>query len=474
MVKTSMNPRCKSTLKSLAEVIFSNTTTIISGIIVGFVIPKVTSVEGYGFCKTFSLYIAYTGLLSMGIIDGIVLRYGGVDYSDYDCPLFRSIFRWYCLIQAFFVIIVLSISAYIEDENYRFIIIALSIYLFFANLTGYFQQISQITQKFREYSASKVIQSIIRIVGGLALLVLYLDRGEIVDYRLYIGITTAEYVLISIGYIIIYRQIVFGNAESLKKTKTTMVHLAKTGWPLLIANLCVILILSLDRQLVNLVFPNSEYAVYAFAYNMLTLITVATSAVSTVLYPAMKRTNEIFLNSNFSKYISYILIFVYGAIVVYFPLCKFIHWFLPQYTSSLPIFRVVLPGLAISSAVSVIMQNYYKTLGENIIFFKKCLLILLISAGLNIAAYMAFRNTLSISIASIVTIIIWYLISEQYFVECYGYCRRNNIIYFIILMLIFYITSSISNLLLAGILYVIGYISFSTVFFRRILFNVNK
>lgn len=75
----------------------------------------------------------------------------------------------------------------------------------------------------------------------------------------------------------------------MRDTLPEIVHLIQIGFPLLFANLCSTLILTLDRQFVNVLFDNATYAVYAFAYNMLSLVTVATSAISTVLYPTLKR-----------------------------------------------------------------------------------------------------------------------------------------------------------------------------------------
>ena len=83
----------QGTIKSIIEVFISNIFTVIAGIVVGFIIPKVLSVDGYGYYKTFTLYITYVGFFSLGIIDGIVLEFGGHDYELYDKGFFRSVFR---------------------------------------------------------------------------------------------------------------------------------------------------------------------------------------------------------------------------------------------------------------------------------------------------------------------------------------------------------------------------------------------
>ena len=145
--------------------------------------------------------------------------------------------------------------------------------------------------------------------------------------------------------------------------------LLKIGFPLLFANLCATLILTLDRQFVNILFDTSTYAVYAFAYNMLSLVTVATSAIATVLYPTLKRSTKESMVENYPRLIALMLLLVFAANAVYFPLCWFVKWFLPKYNDSLVIFRIIFPGLAISSAVTVVMHNYYKVLGKIYVIF---------------------------------------------------------------------------------------------------------
>ena len=144
-------------------------------------------------------------MFSMGIIDGVVLEYGGKDFNSYNKSYFRSIFRWYLLIHIFWILILLIISCILKDSNYRYIILMIAAYMFFANIVGYFQQISQITQRFKEYSLAKAIQSIMKVAGGAIMIALYFFTKDLVDYRIYIGLTTIGFVFVSAGYIYIYR-----------------------------------------------------------------------------------------------------------------------------------------------------------------------------------------------------------------------------------------------------------------------------
>ena len=433
-----------SVVKNIFGVAVSNVISIVGGIIVGLLLPKVLPVEDYGWYKTFTLYTAYIGFVSLGIIDGIVLKYGGKDYEEINRPLFRSFFSWYTLIHFVFCMLTIIGAMLIKDTNYKFILVSLGVYTIISNYSGYFQQISKITQRFREYTTRKIISSILKIFNVGALFI-WAALGFPPTYKVFLIVFITTELLVTAWYVFTYRDIAFGEKLSLSDTRKDIFQLGITGFPLLFANLCSSLILSLDRQFVSILFDTTTYAKYAFAYNMLSLVTVATSAVSTVLYPTLKRTTPETMKKNYGALVGIISIIVFGAIAAYYPLCLFVEWFLPQYNESLPIFRIVFPGLALSSSITVVMHNYYKAEGKNIIYFKKSILVLGISAAANAIAYYAFHTTVSISIASIITMVFWYVYVEWYFIRSYKYDGKKNLAYIGAMMVAFYVSSAITN-----------------------------
>lgn len=447
----------RGTIKNIVDVALSNCTTIISGVIVGVLIPKILTVYGYGMYKTFTLYVSYVGFCGLGIIDGIVLQYGDRDLDELDKPLFVSYFRWYTFVNAAFVTFFLFLAYMSNNKEYAFILAMLGINVLAINYTGYYQQISQITQRFKEYSARKIVQCLFNIAITLILFGLYLNQGTI-NYRYYIVCITGINIIVAIWYLYTYRTITMGKGAGCHNTFRDVLSLIKRGFPLLFSNLLSTIILALDRQYVNVLFDMETYAIYAFAYNMLSLITVSLSAVSIVIYPALKRTTNDMLYKYYTNLIAIILIVVFGAISLYYPLYIFINWFLPEYMDSLIIFRIIFPGVAMSSAISIIMHNYYKTLGKSIDYFKKSIIVLFVSAISNGVAYAIYKSTVSISVASIFTMLFWYIYAEQYFVNNFQYDRRQNIVYIFVMTGGFYIISSFN-------ISVLGYIIYLTYFF---------
>ncbi|MBR6071678.1 MAG: hypothetical protein IKP77_02450 [Acholeplasmatales bacterium] len=443
------NVKAKKTIKDIIKVSISNIIKLLSGVLVGFVLPRLIGITDYGYYKTFTLYASYVGLFAFGIIDGIYLKYGGLDYKE----LSKSDFRFYTRILALLHLVIaisgIGISLLFLSGEYKFIFVSISCYLIFSNMTGYYQQVSQITGRFNELSTRNIIQSIFVSLSVIVIWLVNKLNGFVITYNIYLFIYVSIFAVLTLWYIITYKDITFGSDKETHDKAKKIFNLIKIGFPLLIANLCSTLILSMDRQFVNILWPvdetNNTYSIYAFAYNMLSLVTTATAAISTVLYPSLKRTSQETLKSNYSKLLAIIISLISCALVVYYPLCWFVDWFLPKYHDSLMIFRIIFPGLITSSAITIIMHNYYKVFGESFRFFIITIIVLLISFVANLIAYLIFKSVSAISIASIITMLIWYIISEFYFIRHYNVNWIKNFVFMIVMMGSFYVITFISN-----------------------------
>lgn len=459
-------------LKDILRVVASNITALICGILVGFFVPKMLSVEGYGYYKTFTLYKSYLGLCSLGIIDGIVLQFGAKDYNQLVRKTFRSYFGWYTLIQIIFAGVIIVASRILHFTRSQSLLLFLGAELIASNTTGFFQQISQITQRFKEYSLRKVLQSLLQIIEVLVLYFAF-SRGWEISYEVYTICFIVINFLLGFWYIYTYRDIVFGPRRPLFETKGEIVALGKLGFPLLFANLCSSLIMSIDRQYVSLLFSKTDYAIYAFAYSMLSLVTVATSAIASVIYPILKRMDADTFKKNYDMFLTSVTMFVFLCVALYFPLCLFVDWYLPKYHNSLEIFRIIIPGVAISSSVTVIMHNYYKTAGINEKYFVKSMVVLAVSIAANYIAYKAVGTMASISVASVITILFWYVFADFGLKK---FCSSNavrNIIYIFIMLVLFYTASALQPVLGFAV-YVLVYGLITIIFYKRNILEFSK
>ena len=269
----------------------------------------------------------------------------------------------------------------------------------------------------------------------------------------------------------IYRDIIGGRRYSYQSTLLSTVELIRIGFPLILANLSSTLLLALDRQFVSCLFPNKTYAIYAFAYNILSLFSLITVAFSTVIYPMLKRSSQESLEKDYIRYLSCFLIFSFFLLFVFFPLSFIIKKFLPTYMDSIVIFRILFPSLPLLLVITVVLHNYYKSLGYNFLYFKISLFVLISSSLSNFISYYFFRSTTSISFASVLNTILWFVLTTTFVPLKLNVSHFRLYLYFFVCIVFFYICSSVDNLFLALSAYLLFVIIFSFGLYRSFLYD---
>ena len=459
----------KRFLKNIIMVLFSNLFSILSGILVGFVIPKMMDVSDYGYFKTFSLYTSYIGLLHLGFIDGIYLIFAGKKYEELDKEKFRLYFKFIFIMQTIMTLIVLLIALFFLNTNYFIVLVFVALDVLAVNMITYYEFISQITLRFKRIALRNIIRNTINILAIVVLYLLYRFNSMVIYSYIYIGIVVGINYIMAIWYIISYKELSFGKSAKLKNEKDNIKSFFAVGIQLLLATLVGQLMFISDQQVVNIFFDNDTYAVYAFAYTMINLITVATSAISTVLYPTLKTMNNETVKQNYSLINSYLLMFVAFCLIIYYPLDIIIRNYLPKYIDSLKVFAIILPGVMISSSISVIKYNCYKTFKKIKSYFFKSFIMLFVAIVADICVYFIFKNTISISIVSIAVLTIWYLLVEYYFIKEYKVKWVKNFIYMLIMIGGFYGVSFIPNIYLSGCAYLTFYIIFTLCIYHNVI-----
>ena len=462
----------RSMLFDIFNVALSNFIVILSGVAIGFLVPKIMEVEEYGFYKTFTLYISYAGFFELGVVEGIYLIIAGKMKEELNKEKMRLVFRLLIFIEVIIASIFLFVAFTFLDRTYCIIFASLGINIIFVNIIQYFQFVSQAIQRFKEYSIINIIKSVVTI-GLVALLyVLYLTE-TLTEVKFYyiIALTVGVNALVSLLYIFLYRDYNFGHAIKMSEDKKFVKKIFAYGIPLLISNLVCSLLLTIDRQFVSILFTKEEYGIYAFAYNMIALITTATSAISAVLFPIMVKAKYEDIETEYPYLSSLVLMFVYGCLFAYFPLYLIVQYFLPKYFDSLVIFRIIFPALVAQSVISIVMQNHFKKINANMIYFYCSLIILALSIVGNIIAYAIFKSQAAISIASVIVSFLWYFIMEFYFVKRFKVKWIRNGIFLLSMAAVFYLSTMIPNIYISGAVYLVSFAAMSFAFYYKNIFK---
>lgn len=451
--------------KNVIKVALSNIVTILSGILVGFFIPKLMGPTNYGLYKIYSLYLTYIGLFNIGFVEGIYIKYGGVDYGKLDKKEFRMFTRFLFYVEVVFTIIVFGISFFLVSRTYSIIFCLLGLSIIGKIMTGYFQFVSQLSSRFKELAFRNIINAILTILNVLFLFTLYKLRVyNLLDFRVYIVLTILIQLLLFSWYCYTYKDIIFGESYLIKDNKKSILNLIKIGSPLLIANLIGTLVLSMDRQFISILFDNSTYGVYAFAYNILTLIITAISALSTVLYPSLKRKERDNIICSYYMFSKVTLVVVFLLLSSYYLMIPIINYFLSDYSGAIAILKVIYPIIVFQSLVTIVIHNYFKALEKTNLIFIQSVITLFFSIVLNFIFYKIFGTAISISYASVIIVIIWYLVSEISLLK--GLKNIHSHVY-IIIMLICFLYEPSNIWYINFIIYVILYLILTMLFFGK-------
>lgn len=440
-------------------VVLGNAALLAAKSLTWLVVPKVLGVIEYGHYKTFTLYLVYAMLLHFGFPDGILLLYGGWNYQEINQIEFRTYTRFFISFQTIISVLIIGISMAVCQGMKRYIFCMIGIDAFFVNLTTYYKYISQAVMHFKEYTLRSVIQAVLQIL--ILCIIVALDKlGALqtngVFYILCIVLIDA---VLFVWYMMTYKELTFGKADSLRKRLPKIKNIFAVGILLTISFQVAHLVFFLDSQMVEILFDVKTYSLYAFAYSITYMITAIISAIATVMFPSLKRLEIQDAVSKFPMLMSAVSIIVFFLLTAYFPLTFFVEWFLPDYASSLDYLRIIMPGLALSSCINLIIFTYYKVLNQLRQYLYIALVILLVGGILNYGGYILFHEPIVFSIASIITLLIWYLCLSGFLVKCFHTKWLKNFVYVLVEMLIFYMTDSVwDSSWKAMLVYFIGFL----------------
>lgn len=466
----------RSFKKDLVTVMISNCVVLLGNVVTGFIVPKMLGVTEYGYYKIFTLYLGYVSLLHFGFVNGILIEYAGKEYDEIDKERMRAKTVFFMRLEIFISLLAAILAAILIGPLYRYIMILLGLDIFAVNLTAYFQNVSQSTSRFKELSFRKVLLAISKL--ALAALLYFAIKIDLIprataDYYV-TGLVIIDFIL-TIWYIITYKEIVFGTRVAFSSEKESIIQCFKTGIILMVCFQVNHLIFNLDRQFVSVLFDTNTYSVYSFAYHLISMITTIINAVALVLFPTLKKKKVDDIVESYTDSVGLVSIVALGALIGFYPFKVLIQVILPEYIGSIDYLRVILPGLVLSCCINIIMFTYYKALDKHVRFCIISCLVLAFAAVSNYLAYTLFKTPMAISVASILTLTVWYFASDYFFSKHYGTKWKKNAIYIICLMGTFYILSQlIHNDLLFVIIYAVAYMLMTFVMHKKLIVHYIK
>ena len=443
---------------AIAKVFSANFLQLISGIIIGFIVPAILPIDGYANLKTYTLLISYVGLLHFGYLDGLHLKYGGKSFNEINKTTLKGEHTFIALVEFIITAIVIIIGFLTKD----IVIMLFGMTILPANMSTFFKGIFQATGEFNNYTKILNIYTFLYTIINVFLAIVI--KSE--NYIYYCLAVFFSHIVALIAFEIMFQKKY--HKESLEFPKDIF-NVSKSGALILLGNLSVVALFGIDKWFVKIFLTTEDFAYYSFAVSMLNVINTLVNAISITFY------NYLFSNNNeksINKLKKYLITLGGFASLGYFALSFIVTNFISKYIESLSIIAITFAVFPYMILINALYVNLYKVNKDEKKYFKIVISMLGISIIYNIIALIVFGTTTSIAFATVLTLITWVIYSTNDLEKVEK--DKKMYIYILLLTVSFLLISHYFNWLLGIIAYFIIYILLTYIFNKEVLIDLKE
>lgn len=443
-------------LKSNILRIFSaNFLGLISGILIGFVVPTILSVDSYAYLKTYTFYLSYIGLLHFGFIDGMYIKYGGKELLDLDKREFKLEHKIFIAIQLIMTVIFVGIA--FLKSNIIIFLFALSIIP--VNTLSFYKLFYQSVGDFKKYANISYAYTLIYLISNIVLAIVFRSKNYIAYCITSILANGFVFLFLEWNFILEFKNI------RVKYNKRVWNNI-KVGFFILLGNLSVVMFYAIDRWFIKLFYTINDFAYYSFAISMLNIINLLVSAISVTFYNYLaKYENE----EKVKKLKRYFIILGAFASLGYFVLAGIVNIILKKYIPSLNIIAISFAAYPYMIVINALYVNLYKARKNEKKYLEVVLLMVIISTIYNTIAMLVSKNPVAIAIATTLSFITWYAYSSKDFK--YLKTTKKEFYYLAINLIGFLVLSNFLNWFLGGVIYLTIFLISTYIIFREDVLN---
>jgi O-antigen/teichoic acid export membrane protein len=390
-----------------ADIATLGTGTLLAGLFnvaLVFVVPKLLSLEDYGYWRLFGLYAGYVGFLHLGLADGALLRWAGRPMEEF-CheigPGMKFLFWQHVIV----LVPLCAIVVWVLPAPLRFVVIAVAIYALIFNIVTIQQYALQAARVFRPVAISTVAAPALFLA-----FVLLWRLGWQSNSREMTSLYAASW-LIALVFLLAWTRPWSGLGRE-TGVKRLAAECVKSGWAVLAANGGVMLIASADRLVLSWAVTIQNFAQYSLAASAMAVPITAIQACSKVFFAHLAGVTpdgrkRIYGISSRTLLIAWALLLPY-----YFALDVFIRHVLANYIPSLIYARILLLGIPFLAAVQILQTSYAYLHGMQKRFFVHTTGVLVVSLATVSAAAFGLGSLRLVAGMQVVILGGWWLFNE--------------------------------------------------------------
>ena len=396
-------------------VLLSQLLTLLLGSLKAFLIPGFLGIEDFAYWQIYVFYVAYVGLFTLGFNDGIYLRFGGKEYAALPLPEVRASLRWYGVLLGVLTALLLGACLQEGDPRKRMVLVFVVLNISIMGMQAVFSFALQATGRLQRYSLLNMVDKTLFIFCLLA--------AFAIGRQSFIYFVAVEFAakVVALGMMFIScRELVIGASAGWKSGWLEFMKNVNAGSKLMFANLSGMFVLGAGRIVIEYFGNLESYAFYAFGVSMTNLVLVATTALSIVIYPTLKRLpvgsyGQYYNKSNRSLFLFNVLML--GA---YFPIVGAMYVWLPAYLPAVPYLNMLFVVAALQSKMQLLNNSYYKVLRLEAAMLRANLASLAIVIILSFSFYAVAGTVMSIAVAAVLTMAYRVFSSERFLRRAMG------------------------------------------------------
>tara|TARA_B100000900_G_scaffold413246_1_gene436834 strand:- start:746 stop:1630 length:885 start_codon:yes stop_codon:yes gene_type:complete len=258
-----------------------------------------------------------------------------------------------------------------------------------------------------------------------------------------------------------YRKYIFGRMASFRESWEEFCANIGAGIKLMLANLLAMLILNISRIFIEFYYTTEEFSVFSFGITLTNLGLLLVSAISVVLYPALKQLKKEEYMQFYAELSDAVTFAIFMLLFSYYPIYIFIINFIPDFKDVLIYFNILLVVSLLQIKMNVIINTFYKVLRRErsllIANFESLVFILFLST----LVILFYKTINAMAFAMLVVVILRVYRSELYIKNIVSIQNHGQSVLELSILLIFILITQTMSLTMSFIMLSIFFVLFA-------------
>ncbi len=369
-----------------------------------FLIPRIVSVEDFGYWRLFMLYGTYVGLLQLGFLDGTLLRWAGRPLSDFHDELRPSLefLFWLLLI---LIVPFGAVAWWKFNADVRFIALAVLLYAVTYNSSALLLYALQSARQFKPVAIASAAPT-----GFFVVLTFGWNLRRIPDFRILI-----ELYSIAWAAALVYLWIRVNPLKSAGRSVSAWSigeSCVLVGWPIALSNIGAGLVQSADRLVASWILPIHQFAQYSLASSAMFVPVMAIAAIYRVFFSHASALQHEGRMKIFAHGARFLLLAWSMMLPYFFVLEQVVKHLLPKYAPSLPAAGILLFGIFFLAEIQILHTSFAYIYGKQREFLLLTIAAAVVTFSVGLAMAIFIGSLAAIAVGQLISLAVWWLAND--------------------------------------------------------------